>query len=142
MIGLDCNILIQLALPDHPANPRTVSIVKAEAAKGTSLVFPPPIVTEFLHVATDDRRFSPPIPMTEALHWIERFLSNPSVRTLEPNRESLEQTFRWLRQFNLGRKRILDTHLAAVLHTNGVKRLLTSNPADFTVFGVLDVLTP
>jgi len=42
----------------------------------------------------------------------------------------------------LGRKRILDTHLAAILHTRGVRRLLTSNPADFTVFRVLETVTP
>jgi hypothetical protein len=47
-----------------------------------------------------------------------------------------------MRQFNLGRKRILDTHLAAILHTSGVRRLLTSNPADFAVFGVLETVTP
>jgi hypothetical protein len=43
-------------------------------------------------------------------------------------------------QFSLGRKRILDTHLAAILHTCGVRRLLTSNPADFSVFGVLETV--
>jgi hypothetical protein len=49
---------------------------------------------------------------------------------------------RWILQFNLGRKRILDTHLAAVLHIAGVRRLLTSNSADFTVFGVLETVVP
>ena len=48
----------------------------------------------------------------------------------------------WMRQFNLGRKRILDTQLAAILHRNGVRRLLTSNPADFAVFAVLEIVTP
>ena len=43
---------------------------------------------------------------------------------------------------NLGRKRILDTRLAAVLHSHGARRLLTSNPADFTVFSVLEVVAP
>jgi hypothetical protein len=47
-----------------------------------------------------------------------------------------------MKQFNLGRKRILDTHLAAILYTNGVSRLLTSNPSDFAVFGVLETVTP
>jgi hypothetical protein len=37
---------------------------------------------------------------------------------------------------------ILDTPLAAVLHTNGVCRLLTSNPADFAVFSLLQTVTP
>ncbi|MBI5386642.1 MAG: hypothetical protein HZA90_18380 [Verrucomicrobia bacterium] len=47
-----------------------------------------------------------------------------------------------MRQFNLGRKRILDTHLAAVLNIAGVRRLLASNPADFAVFGVLETVVP
>ena len=56
--------------------------------------------------------------------------------------ESLRQALRWMRQFNLGRKRILDTQLAAIFHTAGVNRLLTSNPADFEVFGVFKIITP
>jgi predicted nucleic acid-binding protein len=78
--------------------------------------------------------------MPEALDWVEDFLANPMVALIEPNRAATEQTLRWMRQFNLGRKRILDTHLAAVLHTAGVKRLMTSNPADFTVFGTLQTI--
>ena len=100
------------------------------------------IATEFLHVVTDERRFAPPLTMPEALDWIQEFLANPSVSLLEPTQASTNQTLRWMRQFNLGRKRILDTHLAAILHTSGVRRLLTSNPADFAVFGVLETVTP
>ena len=79
--------------------------------------------------------------MSEALDWLEELLANASFQQLEPTPESLRQMLRWMRQFNLGRKRILDTHLAAVLYTVGVRRLLTS-PADFTVFGVLETITP
>ena len=142
MTGLDCNILVQLALADHPANAATVTAVQAEVQSGSRLVFPPLVINEFLHVITDARRFSPPLTMIEALDWVENFLANPAVGVLEPTPESQRQALRWLRQFNLGRKRILDTHLAAVLHTASVRRLLTSNPADFTVFGALEIITP
>jgi len=142
MTGLDCNILVQLAFQDHPANARTVAAVQSEAQRGSRLVFPPLVINEFLHVITDERRFSPPLTMNEALDWMEHFLTNPAVGVLESGVESQRQTLRWLRQFNLGRKRILDTHLAAVLHTAGGRRLLTSNPGDFTVFGVLEIITP
>ena len=142
MTGLDCNILVQLALQDHPANARTVAAVQAEAQRGSRLVFPPLVINEFLHVITDDRRFSPPLTMTVALDWVETFLANPAVGVLEPGVESQRQTLRWMRQFSLGRKRILDTHLAAVLHTAGVRRLLTSNPGDFAVFSPLEIVTP
>ncbi len=142
MPGLDCNVLVQLALADHPANAATLAAAQAETQRERRLVFPPLVVTEFLHVVTDARRFDPPLTMTEALDWIEDLLANPTVGLLEPSQESLRQMLRWMRQFNLGRKRILDTYLAAVLHTAGVRRLLTSNPTDFAVFGVLETVVP
>jgi predicted nucleic acid-binding protein len=142
MIGLDCNVLVQLAIAEHPANAKTLAAVQSETRQGIKLVFPSLVATEFLHVVTDERRFAPPLTKTEALDWIQEFLANPAVRLLEPTQASMDQTLRWMRQFNLGRKRILDTHLAAILHTSGVRRLLTSNPADFAVFGVLETVTP
>jgi predicted nucleic acid-binding protein len=142
MTGLDCNILVQLALSDHPAHGATMAAVQAEVQSGNRLVFPTLVINEFLHVITDVRRFSPPLTMIEALDWAENFLTNPAVGLLEPTTESLRQTLRWLRQFNLGRKRILDTNLAAIFHSAGVRRLLTSNPSDFAVFGVFEIVTP
>ena len=142
MTGLDCNILVRLALQDHPANAATVAAVQAEAQRGSRLVFPPLVINEFLYVITDERRFNPPLTMTEALDWVEGFLANPAAGVLEPNAESLRLDLRWMRQFNLGRKRILDAHLAAVLHAAGVHRLVTSNPADFAVFNVFEIITP
>ncbi len=142
MIGLDCNILVQLAIADHPAHSRTITAVQSEMQAGIKLVFPSLVATEFLHVITDERRFAPALTMTEALDWMRDLLANPSIFLLEPNPASMAQTILWMRQYNLGRKRILDTHLAAILHTHGVRRLLTSNPADFKVFGVIEMVTP
>jgi hypothetical protein len=73
--------------------------------------------------------------MSEAIDWAEDLLANPWEGPLEPSLATVEQSLRWLRQFNLARKRILDMHLAAALHTNGVTRLLTLNPGDFAVSG-------
>ena len=142
MIGLDCNVLVQLAIADHPANARTLAAVESETKHGEKLVFPSLVATEFLHVVTDERRFAPPLTMSEALAWMEEFITSPGVSLLEPTPASMDQTIRWMRQFNLGRKRILDTHLAAILYTSGVRRLLTSNPSDFKVFTVLETVTP
>jgi predicted nucleic acid-binding protein len=142
MIGLDCNVLIQLAIADHPANARTLAAVESETLQGKKLVLPSLAATEFLHVVTDERRFAPPLTIPEALDWIGEFIASPGVSLLEPTPASMEQTIRWMRQFNLGRKRILDTHLAATLYTSGVRRLITSNPSDFKVFGVFEIVVP
>jgi hypothetical protein len=40
-----------------------------------------------------------------------------------------------MQRHQLGRKRILDTQLAAILWTVGVRQVLTANPADFQIFG-------
>ena len=139
---LDCNILVQLAFADHPLNPQTTAKVRAEAAAGEKLVFPPLVATEFLHVVTDPRRFAPPLSMTEASDWLNEFIANPSVALIHSTGETLTDTLALLRRHHLGRKRILDTHLAAILQTNGVPRLLTSNPGDFTIFSGLEVISP
>ena len=63
MIGLDSNILVQLALEDHPAHRATLNSVQAEIERDVRLVFPSFILDEFLHVVTDERRFNPPLKM-------------------------------------------------------------------------------
>ena len=80
--------------------------------------------------------------MTDALEWLDDFLAHPSVAILTSTAASLQQTIIWMRQHRLGRKRILDTHLAAVLHVSGVRRLLTSNVADFAIFSSLEAVAP
>jgi hypothetical protein len=41
----------------------------------------------------------------------------------------------WMQRHQLGRKRILDTQLAAIFWTACVRQVLTANPADFQLFG-------
>lgn len=48
----------------------------------------------------------------------------------------------WLQEFSLGRKRLLDTLLAATYCQAGIRSLLTTNEADFRVFGVFDCIAP
>jgi predicted nucleic acid-binding protein len=47
MIGLDCNILVHLALADHPANAKTVAAVQREVGRGEKLVIPSLVITDF-----------------------------------------------------------------------------------------------
>jgi len=46
-----------------------------------------------------------------------------------------------MQRHQLGRKRILDTQLAASLWTAGVRQIITANPADVQIFG-FQLLTP
>jgi predicted nucleic acid-binding protein len=106
------------------------------------LLLTPQVISEFLHVITDQRKFANPISMLHAISWIETLFQNPGVRLLFPNDQSVAKAFAWMKQHNLGRKRILDTSFAATLHNAGCVRLITSNPDDFRIYGVFELLVP
>jgi predicted nucleic acid-binding protein len=142
MTGVDCNILVQLAISDNPINAATLLAVEHEIHQGELLLVPVLAVTEFLHVVTDPKRFDPPLTMIEALDWVQDLFAKAEFKLLESPSESLGEALSWMKRFSLGRKRILDTYLAASLYNAGVRRLLTSNPADFVVFGVFEIVFP
>ena len=142
-IGLDSNILVQLALETHARHLATRALVEAEWEMENELVFPSLVVTEFLHVVTDPKRFAnAPFSMVEALEWIEAFVSNSGIRILEPTEYTLALTLSWMKQHQLGRKRVLDTHLASIYKSHGITRVITSNPKDFGIFGAFELCVP
>ncbi|NLX97909.1 MAG: hypothetical protein GXY83_17235 [Rhodopirellula sp.] len=53
-----------------------------------------------------------------------------------PNAAATQQFLAWLQQFSLGRKRLLDTLLAATYQQAGIQSVLTTNATDFAIFGV------
>jgi predicted nucleic acid-binding protein len=142
MTGVDANIFVALAVGGHPLQSRSLEHVAAALAAGHRLVTTASVLAEFLHVATDSRRFNPPLLMEEALSWIEAWLAREETLLLAVEDADVQLCLRWLRQHHLGRRRILDTQLAATLHRQDVRRLITSNPDDFRVFGVLELVVP
>ena len=67
-----------------------------------------------------------------------RFWQSSSISLPTATRQFLA----WLHQFSLGRKRLLDTLLAATYRQAGIQSLLTTNQADFLVFGVFTCIRP
>jgi hypothetical protein len=63
------------------------------------------------------------------------------VQPIFPSNVSTGLFLDWMQRHQLGRKRILDTQLAASLWTAGVRQIITANPSDFQIFG-FQLLTP
>ncbi|MBI4718250.1 MAG: hypothetical protein HY763_10630 [Planctomycetes bacterium] len=59
-----------------------------------------------------------------------------------PSTESTTLFVDWLAQQQLGRKRLLDTHLAATLWSAGGRRMMTANPHDFAILRGFELLAP
>jgi hypothetical protein len=91
---------------------------------------------------TDPRRFAQPLDMTAARQLAEEWWTARDVVRVFPDDAAIRQFLAWLQQFSLGRKRLLDTLLAATYRQAGIQSLLTTNEADFLLFGVFTCVLP
>ena len=143
MIGIDTSVLVQLEILEMPANLRAHDLLRREVLDANrELVLVPQVLAEFIHVVSDPRRFARPLMMDQALARARFWWNAREVRHAYPTAESTGLTFEWLARHGMGRKRILDTQLAATLLSAGVRRLLTSNAQDFAVFDCFELLVP
>ncbi len=136
MIGVDTTFLVQLELVELPAHKQALELLQREIlSPQVPLALTPQVLTEFIHIVTDPRRFQRPLTASEAISKARFWWMAEEVQQVVPTSESTVLFLDWMHRYNLGRKRILDTQLAAVLWTAGVRTVITSNPADFQVFG-------
>ena len=140
MLGIDTTFLLAHELAEIPAHGWAREKVREAGRKGErQFALAPQVLSEFLHVATDPRRFQTPLGMEEALDRAGLWWEGKEVWPLIPGAESVRLCLCWLREHRLGRKRLLDTQLAAAFWEAGVRRILTQNRKDFEVFGVFQV---
>jgi len=136
MIGLDATTLIAFELKEHPLHQFVRGGIRACVAHGDRFALADQTVWEFLHIVTDQRRFSTPLQMPDAIQRAQRWTASREVVHLDATSEAQEWTLKWMEEFNLGRKRILDTSLAALFHVNRISRIATANPLDFELFNL------
>ncbi len=109
---------------------------------GDLIAVAPQVLAESLHIVTDTRRFARPLDMAAARPLAERWWTAREVVRVFPDDAATRPFLAWLQQFSLGRKQLLDTLRAATYQQAGVASLLTTNPADFRVFGAFTCITP
>ena len=137
MVGLDTTVLVAHELSGTVNHERVRAVVaKTAASEETRFAIAPQVVHEFLHVATDPRRFETPLTFEEASRRAAFWWNAAETTHSAPDDRAMETFFAWMASYRLGRKRILDAALAATYHVNGIRRLATANPDDFAVFRV------
>jgi predicted nucleic acid-binding protein len=135
--GIDTTFLVQVEISESPEHERAHAWLKRTLAdQAIPFALAPQVLTEFIHVATDARRFAAPLPIELALEKAEFWWNASEVIRVLPSPKSTDLTLQWIRAHRLGRKRLLDTQLAATYYSAGVTQILTANAADFAVFEV------
>jgi predicted nucleic acid-binding protein len=140
--GLDTGFLVAVELQEHTGNSSATALLANAIRAGDVIGVAPQVLAEFIHVVTDARRFSNPLSMPIAVQTAEKWWTARDVVQVLPDDVAVRQFLNWIQRFGLGRKRILDTLLAASFSRLGISSILTTNPADFEVFGCFQCLVP
>lgn len=142
-LALDTDVVVSWLMAGSPRHAVARSEVEREVRRpGGAIALVPQTLQEVLHVATDPRRFERPLPMKEALRLVRQLWEARDVVRVHPGPHVPLRTLELMERHRLGRKRILDTALAATLEGAGIRRLATFNGDDFRVFPFLDVVEP
>ena len=140
--GLDTDFLVQVEVSGHPqhtaARPKLDELLDA----GDVLVLAPQVLAEFIHVITDDRRFSQPVPHGPSHRAGRIVVDGEEVEHVFPDQDAVRLFFDWVIAHRLGRKRLLDAMLGATYSSNGVRSIVTTNARDFAIFGCFEIVFP
>jgi predicted nucleic acid-binding protein len=140
--GLDTGFLVAAEVREHAAHAGARATLVQTLSAGDSIAIAPQVLAEFIHVVTDPRRFSQPLDLNAARHVAEQWWTASDIVQTFPGAGAVRQVLVWLHQFSLGRKRLLDTLLAATYSQAGIQSLPTTNQSDLLVFGVFTCVTP
>jgi predicted nucleic acid-binding protein len=134
LIGIDTSALVALENKSHPDHAHVVQTIRKHLKRGERFALCPQVASEFIHVATDPARFPTALTMAQALAKMEWWSSVEQCRWVYPDDESLALFLNWMGEYRLGRKRVLDTMLAATYAVHGVTKLAALDRGDFQPF--------
>jgi len=141
-IGIDTTFLVEVAIMEHPGHAAARKELDGCRLRNDSFVLAPQVMAEFIHVVTDGRRFERPLTMPQAMAKAREWWDGKEVDHAFPGPEAMALFWQWMLKFDLGRKRLLDTLLAATYRSHEVGTILSTNARDYAVFDCFDVRSP
>lgn len=140
--GLDPSVVVASELAGHTRHGASRALLERLGQGEGTVALAPQVLAEFVHIVTDPRRCATPLHRPTALERAELIWHATQVTRVFPDAAAASQFLAWMKHHRLGRKRLLDTLLAATYWSAGIRSIVTLNPADFEVFGCFTVLEP
>ena len=141
MTGLDTTFLVQVEIQESEGHDVALEVLRRKIlGRDREAALAPQVLSEFIHVVTDRRRFERPLSMAQALAKASFWWNAREVERIVPDDQAVSQFVTWMQAHGLGRKRLLDTLLAATYYRSGITRIVTSNARDYRVFGVFELI--
>jgi predicted nucleic acid-binding protein len=139
--GIDTDFLVAVEIREHPFHRPADALLQSLLAGGHNLALAPQTLAEFIHIVTDPKRMPQPLSMVEAIGRAEHWWQAQEVMRVFPDGQAVTDFLGWLSRYQLGRKRLLDTLLAATFQQASVKKLITNNERDYKNFGCFEIVT-
>ncbi|NQX00769.1 hypothetical protein HQ447_08915 [bacterium] len=130
-----------MEIRDHPFHRQADALLRDLLANGHDLAVAPQTLAEFIHIVTDPKRMPQPLTIGEAISRAEHWWQAAEVLRVFPNGSCVMDFLGWLSRYQLGRKRLLDTLLAATYQRAGVTQILSNNDKDYKIFGCFEIVT-
>src|SRR6266404_513129 len=122
--GLDTGFLVALEQLAHPEHRAARGTLRRLFAAGDGYAIAPQVLSEFIHVITDRQRFATPFDMKAATQAAQQWWNAKEAVHVASDVAAVDQFLAWMQQHSLGRKRVLDTLLAATFHRAGIQSIL------------------
>jgi predicted nucleic acid-binding protein len=139
--GIDTDFLVAVEIREHPFHRPADALLQSLLAGDHNLALAPQTLAEFIHIVTDPKRMPQPLSMAEAIGRAEHWWQAQEVLRVFPDGQAVTDFLGWLSRYQLGRKRLLDTLLAATFQQAGVKKMITNNERDYQSFGCFEIVT-
>src|SRR5437899_7682164 len=96
--GLDTGFLIAAEMVEHAEHIAARDTFARLLATHDLIAIAPQVLAEFIHVATDPRRFAQPLDLTAARQIAEQWWTASDVVAVFPNDGATKQFLAWLQQ--------------------------------------------
>ena len=142
IIALDTDVMVHWAVRGARHHRRVRGWIDERLDADERFGLTQQVAFELLHVVTDGRRFEEPLEMGAAVDFVRRLWTSREVVRIPARVDVVPRLCELIEHHGLGRKRILDTALAATLEAAGVRTLATCNARHYRSFGFLEVIDP
>lgn len=139
--GIDTTFLVQLDVAGHTNHDNAVSLRDSLLDAGHDFALAPQVLTEYIHIVTDPRRFTEPVSARTAVAQSRAWWHATEIRHVHADDNAVVLFHSWMVQHSLGRNRILDTMIASTYYSAGVRAIISSNARDYHAF-FTDVVQP
>ena len=140
--GIDTSFLVQLEVTEQPGHAQAQQLKARLLEENCSFALSPQVLCEFIHIVTDPKRFERPLSAGIAVNRSSIWWNLKEVKNISASSWAIQRFHFWMAEHRLGRKRILDTMLAATFEENQVYHIITSDPTGFSLFNVFQIIDP